>query len=139
MVRPYALVVEDNPINLELITLLLENEGFEVTAAHDADQALQSVLHRLPDIFILDVQLPGMSGLDLLRTLRARPDTAAICAVVVTSYAMDADRATAQAAGCDWYITKPIDTRRFGNEIREAFDRSAVGQAFSLRRANSAL
>jgi CheY-like chemotaxis protein len=112
-----ALIIDDNPINLELLQLLVEAEGFEVTAVTGAEEAL-SVLDRfVPELFIVDVQLPGMSGLDLLRLLRSRPDTARACAIIVTSYAMDADKENAFAAGCDGYITKPIDTRTFGPDI----------------------
>ena len=120
---PRALVVDDNAINLELISLLLEAEGFDVVAASDAEQALQVVENQLPDLFVLDVQLPGMSGLDLLRKLRSRHDTSTICAVVVTSYAMDADRAVAAEAGCNCYFTKPINTRRFAADVRQVYER----------------
>ena len=128
MPLPRALVVDDNPINLELISVLLEQEGFDVVSTRDAEEALAAVGARLPDIFVLDVQLPGMSGLDLLRMLRSRSDTQGICTVVVTSYAMDADRAVAKDAGCDAYFSKPIDTRRFARDVREVYDRVRLGR-----------
>ena len=112
-----ALIIDDNPINLELLELLVEAEGFEVTGVAGAEEAMTVLDIFVPELFIVDVQLPGMSGLDLLRLLRSRPDTARACAIIVTSYAMDADRENAFAAGCVGYITKPIDTRTFGAEI----------------------
>jgi len=119
-----VLVVDDHPINLELITLLLEAEGFDVTTASDAEQAFEALNESVPNMLVLDVQLPGMSGLDLLKIIRSRPDTSGICAVVVTSYAMEADREIATAAGCNAYFTKPVDTRQFAAAVRDVYDRS---------------
>jgi CheY-like chemotaxis protein len=121
-----ALVIDDNPINLELLQLLVEAEGFEVTAVTGAEEAMQVLTEFVPELFIVDVQLPGMSGLDLLRLLRSRPDTKGACAIIVTSYAMDSDKENAFAAGCDGYITKPIDTRTFGTEIRAIYNNTAA-------------
>jgi CheY-like chemotaxis protein len=123
MSRPRVLVVDDNPINLELISLLLEAEDFEVFSVTDAQAALTALEGQTFDLFVLDVQLPGMSGLDLLRLLRSRLETSKCCAVIVTSYAMEADRATAANAGCDAYFSKPIDTRTFANEVRAVYER----------------
>jgi two-component system, cell cycle response regulator DivK len=123
MSRPRVLVVDDNPINLELISLLLEAEDFDVVSATDAQEALAAIERKTFDLFVLDVQLPGMSGLDLLRLLRSRPDTSKCCAVIVTSYAMEADRATAADAGCDAYFAKPIDTRTFARDVRAVYER----------------
>lgn len=115
-----ALVVDDNLINLELMTFLLEADGFEVTGSTNAEEALQLLNTLTPDILLLDVQLPGMSGLELLRKIRARPEMRSMCTVIVTSYAMDSDRQRAFDAGCNAYITKPIDTRTFVDEVRRA-------------------
>ena len=122
MGAPRVLIVDDHPINLELISLLLSAEGFDVVEAVDAEQALDLIEGDPPDLFVLDVQLPGMSGLDLLRLLRAQPETENCCAVIVTSYAMESDRAVATEAGCDSYFTKPIDTRTFGPEVRKVYE-----------------
>ena len=118
-----ALVVDDNRINLDLIDFLLREEGFQVIAVSRPEDALRVLDQFTPDLFVLDVQLPGMSGLDLLRTLRTRPDTGKSCAVIVTSYAMETDKQKAFAAGCDAYFTKPVDTRTFGAEVRLIFNR----------------
>ena len=116
-----VLVVDDNPINLELMTILLESDGFEVEAVEDAETTLQRVRQNPPDLLVVDVQLPGMSGLDLLREVRSDPRTQDLCAIVVTSYAMSSDEDMAYEAGCDGYIRKPIDTRSFGWQVREFF------------------
>src|SRR5206468_2199361 len=108
-----ALVVDDNLVNQELLSFVLEAEGFEVRTATCAEAALALYQRFTPDLLILDVQLPGISGLDLTRQLRSRPIESQTCIVVVTSYARECDRERAFAAGCDGYISKPIDTRTF--------------------------
>ena len=112
-----VLVVDDNPINLELRTILLESEGFDVEPVEDAEAALQRIRQNPPDLLVVDVQLPGISGLDLLRQVRSDPRTQDLCAVIVTSYAMPSDEEQAYEAGCDGYIRKPIDTRTFGQRV----------------------
>jgi CheY-like chemotaxis protein len=112
-----ALVVDDNSINQELLSFVLEAEGCEVRTACCAEEALDLYQQFTPDVLILDVQLPGMSGLDLTRRLRSHPVESQTCIVIVTSYAMERDRERAFAAGCDGYITKPIDTRTFAAEV----------------------
>jgi two-component system cell cycle response regulator DivK len=96
---------------------VLEEEGFEVRTSQCAEEALALVDQFKPDVLILDVQLPGVSGLDLTRQLRNRPACRQACIVIVTSYAMECDREQAFEAGCDGYITKPIDTRTFTAEV----------------------
>jgi CheY-like chemotaxis protein len=112
-----ALVVDDHPVNQELLSFVLEEEGFEVRTAPCAEEALTLADQFQPDVLILDVQLPGMSGLELTRELRKRPAHRQACIVIVTSYAMECDRERAFEAGCDGYITKPIDTRTFAAEV----------------------
>jgi CheY-like chemotaxis protein len=119
MAVPRVLLVDDNPINLELMTILLESEGFEVEPVEDAEISLQRIRQNPPDLLVVDVQLPGMSGLDLLREVRSDPRTQDLCAVVVTSYAMSSDEEMAYEAGCDGYIRKPIDTRTFGQQVSQ--------------------
>ena len=118
-----VVVVDDNPINLELMTILLESEGFHVEAVEHAEEALRRIRANPPDLLVADVQLPGMSGLNLLRQVRSDAATEDLCAIVVTSYAMTSDEQKAYEAGCDGYIRKPIDTRTFGREVA-AFVRS---------------
>jgi two-component system cell cycle response regulator len=103
------LIVDDNAENLKLILLLLATSGHELVTAMDAVQALQAIEHRLPDLILLDLQLPGMDGLELTRRLRADTRTRGIPIVAVTAYAMKGDEDKARDAGCNGYLTKPID------------------------------
>ena len=119
---PRVLVVDDNAVNLELATVLLENEGFDVKAVNDAEAALNSLETDRPDIFVIDVQLPGLSGIDLLSILRSRQETCEVCAVVVTSYAMEEEKERVHVAGCDGCFTKPIDTRSFASDVRRIYE-----------------
>ena len=104
------LVVDDNPTNLKLARLVLEGEGYDVQGAQDAEEALRVLEAFRPRIILMDLQLPGMDGLSLTRILKAGPQTQAITIIAVTSYAMPGDEERARAAGCDAYVTKPIDT-----------------------------
>jgi CheY-like chemotaxis protein len=107
------LVVDDHPINLELLVSLLEAHGYSVQTACDASSALESIQTRLPDLILMDLQLPGLDGYGLTRKLKADTHTAHIPIVAVTSYAMAGDKQKALAAGCDEHVAKPIDTRAF--------------------------
>jgi CheY-like chemotaxis protein len=98
--------------------MLLECEGYEVRTAEDADQALDLLQNYHPELILMDIQLPGMDGLELTRRLRQIPDLNATQIVALTAYAMPRDEANALDAGCNGYITKPIDTRAFPILIR---------------------
>jgi two-component system cell cycle response regulator DivK len=112
------LVVDDNPVNLKLARVLLRSEGYEVHTAEDATEAL-AVLGRVrPRLVLMDLQLPGMDGLELTRRLKADPATRAIPVVAMTAYSMKGDEEQARAAGCDGYLTKPIDTRVFPRQVQ---------------------
>lgn len=103
-------VVDDNAMNLKLLRLLLCAEGYDVRTARDAEEALILLETVRPRVILMDVQLPGMDGLELTRRLKAAPTTREIVIIAVTSYAMKGDRERAMAAGCDDYVTKPLDT-----------------------------
>lgn len=105
------LIVDDNPTNLKLVTYLMQQHGYDVTTAADADDAIASIAKGVPDLILMDVQLPGVDGLELTRRLKADPVTKPIVIIAVTAYAMKGDQEKALAAGCDDYVTKPIDTR----------------------------
>jgi two-component system cell cycle response regulator DivK len=105
------LVVDDNPANLKLLRLTLQLEGFEVRTAEDAEEALRVLASFRPRLILMDLQLPGMDGLDLTRRLKADPATRDVIILAVTAYAMKGDDEKARAAGCDGYVTKPIDTQ----------------------------
>ena len=116
---PAILVVDDNPTNLKLVSELLEYEGYRVLQATDAEEAQTIVADTLPDLVLMDIALPGMDGLTLARILKAVRRTRHIPIVAVTSYAMKGDRQKALAAGCDAYVSKPIDTRRLPRQVAE--------------------
>jgi CheY-like chemotaxis protein len=111
------LLVEDNPSNSKLARILLEREGHEVCAAYDAEEALRILQSFAPRLILMDIQLPGMDGLTLTRKLKADPRTRDIPVVAMTAYAMKGDPSHALAAGCQGYITKPIDTRHFAADV----------------------
>src|SRR5690606_18835992 len=106
-----VLIVDDNPTNLKLVTYLVKANGYEVDTAADAEQALAAIGARPPSLILMDLQLPGIDGLELTRRLKADPATRDIKIIAVTAYAMKGDQERALAAGCDAYVSKPIDTR----------------------------
>jgi CheY-like chemotaxis protein len=105
------LMVDDNPGNMKLLSFILGKQGYEVRVAGDAEQALSVLKEFRPRLILMDVQLPGMDGLELTRRLKADPGYSEIMIIAVTASAMKGDEQEALAAGCDGYITKPIDTR----------------------------
>jgi CheY-like chemotaxis protein len=111
------LVVDDNPINLKLICDLLESKGHEMSKAVDAEDAQLVLAETLPDLILMDIALPGMDGLTLTRLLKANERTRHIPIIALTAFAMKADDLKAKDAGCDGYVTKPIDTRELPKQI----------------------
>lgn len=111
------MIVDDNPINQKLVTFVLASNGYDVRSASDADEALTMLEGFLPRMILMDLQLPGMDGFDLTRRLKADPRTRNIIVVAVTAYAMKGDEQRARDAGCDAYVTKPIDTRTLPQTI----------------------
>ena len=105
------LIVDDNPTNLKLVTYLVKSHGYEVDTAADAESALARIRDHKPRLVLLDLQLPGIDGLELTRRIKGNPETRDIVIVAVTAYAMKGDEERARQAGCDDYVTKPIDTR----------------------------
>lgn len=112
------LVVDDNPVNMKLIRVLLAGEGYEVRTASDATEALDILQAFRPGLILLDIQLPGIDGLELTRRLKAQPSTRDIPILGLTAYAMKGDEERILAAGCDGYIPKPIDTRTLPGFIK---------------------
>lgn len=111
------LIVDDNPTNLKLVTFLVKSHGHEVVTASDAETATAAVVARRPTLILMDLQLPGIDGLELTRRLKADPETRSIPIIALTAYAMKGDQEKALAAGCDDYVTKPIDTRTLPDVI----------------------
>ena len=122
------LVVDDNPINLKLVSDLLAFEGYRVLKAEDGEQAAASVEAEPPDLILLDVDLPGIDGLTLTRRLKSDVRTGDIIIVALTAFAMKADRQRAMAAGCDAYVTKPIDTRGLPGQVAQLLQRRGIGK-----------
>jgi CheY-like chemotaxis protein len=120
-----ALIVDDNPQNAKLLAFVLAKHGYLVNTAASAADALAAIAEQPPRLILMDLQLPGMDGLTLTRRLKADPATRAIVVIALTAYAMVGDDARARDAGCDGYITKPIDTRAVVQQIEAVLDRTA--------------
>ena len=103
------LIVDDNAVNLKLARVLLQSEGYSVRTATDAEDALRILATFKPRIILMDLQLPGMDGLELTRRLKADVATRQIVILAVTASAMKGDEERARAAGCNDYVAKPID------------------------------
>lgn len=112
-----VLIVDDNPTNLKLVAYLVKANGYEVDTAADADAAVAAIAANRPRVILMDLQLPGIDGLELTRRLKADPATRDIAIIAVTAYAMKGDEEKAREAGCDAYVTKPIDTRALPETI----------------------
>lgn len=119
MVGEPILVVDDAPVNLKLADILLRKEGYQVHAVADAEEALRVLRNFHPKIMLVDIQLPGIDGLELTRRVKQDPRTQDVTVIALTACAMKGDEEKALAAGCDGYITKPIDTQTLGRRIRE--------------------
>ena len=115
--RQKILIVEDNALNLELATDVLEAHKFEVISAQTAEIGIKLAAEAQPALILMDLSLPGMDGLEATRALKADPNTSFIPVVAVTAHAMKGDEQKALMAGCEGYITKPIDTRTFAAQV----------------------
>jgi len=113
------LVVDDNPRNLKLAFDVLEDAGYEVVEAMDAEEAQTMIDRNLPDLILMDIALPGMDGLTLTRKIKANERTKHIRIIALTAFAMKGDDQKALAAGCDGYITKPIDIHQLPVQVAE--------------------
>ena len=111
MANAFILIVDDHPGNMKLVSFLLTRHGYEIKTAASAEEALEVLRTQLPALILMDLQMPGIDGFALTRLLRADPHTSDIAIVAVTAYAMKGDKQKALEAGCDAYVTKPIDTR----------------------------
>jgi CheY-like chemotaxis protein len=108
-----VLVVDDHELNRKLLQHVLEYEGHEVLVADSIASAEATLERSRPDLMVLDVQLPDGDGLDLARRLKSMPASESCAIVACTAEAMKGDRERALDAGCDAYVSKPIDTREF--------------------------
>jgi two-component system cell cycle response regulator DivK len=119
------LVVEDNATNMTLSTFLLESAGHTVVAATSAELGLTLALECRPDLILMDIQLPGMDGLQATALLKGNAATRGIPVIALTALAMKGDEERIRAAGCDGYIAKPLAYKEFLVVIREHLAKSA--------------
>lgn len=122
MRNTWILVVDDNPTNLKLATDVLVFEGYSILQAADAEIAQVMIASHPVDLILMDIALPEMDGLALTRLLKASEKYRHITIVALTASAMKGDDAKARAAGCDGYITKPINTRTLAAAVRKYLD-----------------
>jgi two-component system cell cycle response regulator DivK len=113
-----VLIVDDHPLNLDLARVVLEADGFIVDLAADVDEAWARLRAARPDIALVDIQLPGVDGLSLVRAVRATPGLQDLPLIAFTAHAMQGDEQRFLAAGCDGYLAKPIDVHRFAAQVR---------------------
>ena len=123
MATAKVLVIEDNRMNLELVMDLLRIQGHEALAARTADEALSLLEEVTPDLILMDIQLPGLSGLDLTRHLKEDGRTKEVPIIAITAYAMTGDDEKALKAGCDGYIPKPINFKQFSRVVEDVLGR----------------
>ncbi|HUR00254.1 MAG TPA: response regulator [Gemmatimonadaceae bacterium] len=107
------LIVEDNPANLTLATFLLQSAGYTVVSENNAEAGVALAKKMQPDLILMDIQLPGMDGLEATALLKGDETTKAIPVIALTALAMKGDEERIMAAGCDGYIAKPLDYKDF--------------------------
>ncbi len=119
-----ALIIEDNDDNLVLISYLLQREGYELLAARTGEAGVEMALKHKPDLVILDIQLPGIDGYEVLKRIRASEDIGSTTVIAMTSFAMSGDRERLLSAGCDGYIEKPIDPTAVIKQIKTVLEKA---------------
>lgn len=125
------LIVDDNAVNLKLLRITLVVAGYDVRTAIDAEQATSVLASFRPRLILMDVQLPGIDGLELTRRLKADPATRDAVILAVSAYAMKGDAERALAAGCDGYVTKPIDTRSLASTVARYLEQGGPARGSS--------
>jgi CheY-like chemotaxis protein len=117
------LIVEDNAKNLKLIRDVLQFSGYEVVEARSGEEGVELAGKRAPDLVLMDLQLPGIDGIEALRRLRADPATKGVPVVAVTAFAMRNDRDRTLRAGFDGYVEKPISVRALPSQVKSFLHR----------------
>ena len=125
------LVVEDNDMNMQLVEYLLEEGGFSILKAASGEEALQVTAETVPDLILMDIHLPGMDGLTVVREMKGAERTRGVPILALTAHAMRGDRDRFLEAGCDGYISKPIDVKTFIPSIRKYLDPGDEGKSGS--------
>ncbi|MFC2001467.1 response regulator [Chloroflexota bacterium] len=113
------LIVEDNPQNMRLMAMTLRARDYTLLKATDGEEALDVATREQPDLILMDIQLPGLSGLEVTRRLKQMPEFSQIPIIALTAYAMKGDWEECIEAGCDAYLSKPVNTRELPRMITE--------------------
>ncbi len=122
MANETILIVEDNLLNRKLVEAILKPLGYHLLTAVNGEEGIEVATRERPDLILMDLQMPKVSGYDATEVLKSQPETAHITIVALTAHAMEDERERAMAAGCDGYITKPVDTRVFPGQVRQYLD-----------------
>ena len=117
------LIVEDNEKNMKLVRDVLQVKGYATVEAGTAEDGIRLALERNPELILMDIQLPGMNGIEALGVLRANPATATIPVIAVTASVMQQDRKQITEAGFDGYVGKPINLKEFLDAVRVMLER----------------
>ncbi len=113
------MIAEDDPRNMKVVVMTLRPHGYTLLEATDGEEALEAVLRDAPDLILMDMQLPKMSGLEVTRKLRENVVFSHIPIIALTAYAMKGDKEKFISGGCDAYVSKPINTRELPGMIAE--------------------
>ncbi len=113
------LIVEDDPKNMKVMLMVIRPHGYTLLEATDGEEGLEMAKRELPDLILMDIQLPKMDGLEVTRKLRETPAFSHIPIIGVTAYAMKEDKEKIIESGCDAYLSKPINTRELPRIIAE--------------------
>ena len=117
------LIVEDDPKNLKLIRDLLQIKGYTTLEVTDGKQGVDMATEKMPDLILMDIQMPVMDGFEAISILKTDPVTKSIPIIALTAFAMQGDREKCMEAGCNDYITKPLDTRVFMTKVKEYLEK----------------
>ncbi len=112
------LVVDDNQDSRELVVKVLKNKGYEIIEATDGEEAIEKAVGEKPDLILLDISIPKLNGYEVTRRLKSREEFKEVPIVALTAHAMKGDRAKALEAGCEGYISKPINIRELPDQVR---------------------
>jgi two-component system cell cycle response regulator DivK len=127
MTEAVILIVEDNPFNLKLVRDILRHLGYHTLEAESAEDGIELARSHRPELILMDVQLPGMDGVDAVARLRADPTTAGLVVVALTAFAMKEDRERFLAAGFNGYVEKPLDVRQFPGQVADFLAGASAG------------
>jgi two-component system cell cycle response regulator DivK len=126
--NPKILIVEDNPLHMRLLEMTLKGRGYTLFRAIDGPEGLAIAEREHPDLILMDIRLPRMSGFEVARRIRDNPALNHIPIIALTAHAMGSDRESMARSGCDVYITKPIDTRELSQMVAKMLERKQEAQ-----------